>query len=141
KPLTSLNGTAQDSGPAGIARMEIQIQDGLNYWDGTGFNTAASTWVPAAGSGSGSISWSYPGGVVGQNLPAWQSGKQYLVRARATDNATNTSAFVENSFVYDTQIPTTTLQMPNLAFEKSLPIISGTADESVQPNYAGLQKV
>jgi len=82
KSLNSINGTASDPIPSsGLNKIEVSINR-LNdnyYWNG-------SSWVPIIAwlLTSGTNNWTFD-----SSLIPWISGKQYNIRSRAIDNATN----------------------------------------------------
>src|SRR5205807_1639422 len=103
----SLTGTADDHGGAGFGSVKVAIQDGSgNYYDGSGFNNAAQTFLTA----TGTTSWSY-------SLPAAKltDGHTYHLTVETIDTATNpntnTSAATA-SWSYDTSAPTATVTFP-----------------------------
>jgi|GEM_PF-2343560 len=102
--LSWISGTAADAPPGQLDRVEVQIRNATEntYWEGTAW-VPAPTWVTA----SGTASWNYP-------LPSLDNGTVYGLSARAIDSAGNESAAVSHTFVFDTVIPSITLDdMPD----------------------------
>jgi len=116
--LSSIGGTAADTTPGQLDRVEVQIrrmgQD--TYWGGDSW-TPAPAWVTA----TGTHSWIYP-------LPALNDGSAYEIRGRVIDTAGNESSVASDTFIFDTTAPTVTMNgIPNPA--KALPSIGGTAGD------------
>jgi hypothetical protein len=106
-PLTTgFCGTATD--PLGVSAVQLSIQrlaTGL-YWNGTAFAASTQTWVPAS-----NTLWWY--GFPAAQFPA---DGDYVVNARATDNAGNTTSapdYVHDRFTIDTTPP------PGPTFQKT----------------------
>jgi predicted phage tail protein len=114
--LSWISGTAADAPPGQMDRVEVQIRNAtLNtHWDGAAW-VADSTWITA----SGTDSWSYP-------LPSLDNGTVYGVSARAIDTAGNESAVASHTFIFDSAIPTITMDDIAGALS-SLSSIGGTA--------------
>jgi hypothetical protein len=129
--LDKIKGTAMDNNGSGLDRVEITIKQlsDNKYWDRSTWDTT-EYWLNV----SGTTSWSYDVGSVG-----FQSGVQYLIRSRATDNASN----VENSsygvvFTFDETAPSSIIDYPENSqyYNNTIPIF-GTASDSI----AGIQIV
>jgi hypothetical protein len=92
--LDSILGNAIDPGNSGIAKVEICIQRKNNdeFWSGNNWEPG-ETWLLT----SGGNEWSYD-----TSLINWETGVQYLVRSRGTDNTSNVEAVGEGViFTYD----------------------------------------
>lgn len=88
-----INGTASDEG-AGIATVELQIEnDDGHFWNGSSFTTS-ETWVTA----TGNTTWSY-------NTSDIDADGNYTVTARAIDEVNNTNT-VSVNYTVDTIPPT-----------------------------------
>ncbi|MBC8447524.1 MAG: hypothetical protein H8D78_07220, partial [Chloroflexi bacterium] len=76
-----ITGTAADPASAGVALVEVSVQDDAtgNTWDGTAW-VGGEQWLAAAGTAA----WELSG-----NLPPWASGQNTTVRSRASDGAGN----------------------------------------------------
>ncbi len=104
--LTEVNGTATDEVPGMIQHVKIQISysesETIYYWDGSGWLTQ-ETWLDAEAKDGAFDSpgeeWYY------SNLPEWQDGTVYEIKAMAYDAATNPSLVVTDSFTYDVTKP------------------------------------
>jgi hypothetical protein len=77
--LSAVLGRASDIGGANVAVVEVQITDGLRYWDGTEFADSPA-WVAA----DGTTEW----GLNTSPVP-WADFTHYTVRTRATDSVGN----------------------------------------------------
>jgi hypothetical protein len=119
KSLPSINGTAADTAPGQVDKVQVQIKnisDGV-CWNGSSW-VATETWLDAMGTAS----WSY-------SMPWLSDGKSYEVKARSIDKAGNESAPASDSFIFDTTSPAVMLNnIPE--FIKSLTSISGTASDT-----------
>jgi len=96
-------GTASDGG-SGLQKVEVSLRRGTgNYWNGTGFSSAAEVWVAA----TGTAAWNYA-------FAASKFGQQaqYTVRVRVTDLAGNVLTTPGTSFLYDTAKPTSDVTFP-----------------------------
>ena len=119
--MTKILGTAMDTGGSGINTMEISIMrtSDERYWSGT-------SWVDEARwlSVNGTTQWSYNASSV-----SWTSGKQYVIRSRAIDHATNIELVgVGNLFTFDIDNPSSIIDIPaNNSFLNDLITISGTS--------------
>ncbi|MEJ5275468.1 MAG: Ig-like domain-containing protein [Thermogemmata sp.] len=71
--INQISGTASDANT--ITQVELSIYNGMNYWDGTGFNSPTEVFVTASGTNNWSYTFMTPG--------------TYTVHARATDAAGN----------------------------------------------------
>jgi hypothetical protein len=71
--INQISGTASDANT--ITQVELSIYNGMNYWDGTGFNSSTEVFVTASGTNNWSYTFMTPG--------------TYTVHARATDAAGN----------------------------------------------------
>jgi len=101
----AIAGTADDGSGSGVSAVMVAIQDGSgDYYDGTGFDSAAQTFLPT----SGTTAWSYaiePGKLT--------DGHTYHVTVETTDNLADTDAAASTrSFTYDTTGPSTTVMFP-----------------------------
>ena len=99
----SITGTATDGSSSGVASVAVSIKrnsDG-RYWNGAAFVVSAEIFNGA----TGTTSWSYA--FPDTNLT---DGASYLVRSKATDNATNPEIPGAGVTVtYDTTPPTVTI--------------------------------
>ncbi|MFA5859733.1 MAG: hypothetical protein WC955_11795, partial [Elusimicrobiota bacterium] len=130
--LATLSGTAADPGAnvSGLSIVQLAVQDTevSGFWwkpdtPNYGFTQNTTYWFSASGQGS---NWTHTAAT-----PTWVTDKLYLVKARAKDNSLNisTNTLLEYTFRYDTSLPTSTIQDPNLAYERSLDTISGTSTD------------
>jgi hypothetical protein len=97
---TTFTGTASDSGGSGLNKVELEIRNGANYWNG-------STWTTTAGVvlAEGTSSWSYA-----MNDASFTDGQSYTVTARVTDNSNNvTTSAATRSTTWDTVAPTVSI--------------------------------
>ncbi|MDI6757963.1 MAG: hypothetical protein QME32_08105, partial [Endomicrobiia bacterium] len=129
--LPQITGTASDDF-TGVANVQVLIQNLSNgqYWKG-------AIW----GSGTGDDWLNYTTGDVNNwkyGAPptiSWQSGRYYMVAARGTDNAGNTTTVFSvgvnsNTFSFDHVKPNAVTILPaNNSTANSLPTISGTATD------------
>jgi len=123
--LDDIKGTAVDNNGSGLKKVEITIKQlsDNKYWDRSTWSSS-EYWLNV----SGTTSWSYEVGSVG-----FANGVQYLIRSRATDNASN----VENSsygvvFTFDTTSPSSNIDDPiNGNYYNSTVPISGSATDSL----------
>ena len=97
-----LCGTYGDGSGTGVAEVEVSIRQGTgNYWNGTGFASAAEVWNDATIAGG---DWDF--GLDSSDLPA---DGAYTVRVRASDVAGNVESASSRTFTYDTTAPQTTI--------------------------------
>jgi hypothetical protein len=115
--------------PSGMYHVYSAIQinppTGL-WWDGSGFNSSNEVWLVENGG-------SWPNWILtGVSTPTWQSNVKYRVKAQGYDVARNTSSIYSVDFVYDTQIPTITVIMPDISVThySSISWISGTSSDT-----------
>ena len=99
--LSTITGTATDGTTGcGVNKIEIQVTDGTNYLKADDSWTTTATWFSP--DGGTLVSWSHNVSAV-----TFTTDTQYIVKSRATDNATNVqSTPIEVSFTYDTTRPT-----------------------------------
>jgi len=102
------------------------------YWTGAGWSTDENNWVKA--STPTATSWSYGD----PPTITWQSGHEYWITPRGTDNADNTETSLSTStFIFDSSEPDSLVSVPGEgSYKKSLTEISGTAED--KPTDAGL---
>jgi hypothetical protein len=94
--LSTISGTASDSGGSGLAAVSVSIQSANgNYWTGGAWQ-AASTWIAATGTGS----WN-----AGVGTLTGDGDGTYTITSDATDGSGNTGT-ATRSFVYDSTAPT-----------------------------------
>ncbi|MBM4462042.1 MAG: hypothetical protein FJ012_01740 [Chloroflexi bacterium] len=120
KTLPSISGTAADTAPGQVDKVQVQVKNTTDstYWNGTTTWVAGETWLNA----DGTTSWSYA-------MPSLTNGKAYEVKAKSIDTAGNESAAASDSFTFDATNPTVTLNdIADLV--KSLASISGTAADT-----------
>ena len=126
--LTSVDGTATDSPPGQVEKVQVSIKNTTDstYWDGGSWIASPSdVWLEAVGS----TSWSYA-------LPPLPDAN-YTVKARSIDMAGNVSSANADSFRVDITPPMVTINdIPE--FVKTLPTIHGTASD---PSPGLLEKV
>jgi hypothetical protein len=117
-PLSSVGGTAEDTGPGQLEKVQVQIGQGAQstYWNGSGWQESA-TWMDA----TGTTSWTYA-------MPAL-TDESYTVWARSIDRAGNMSSQVSDSFLCDATSPTVTLNDIE-SFGNSLASVGGTAADT-----------
>jgi len=134
--LPDISGTAYD-GTAGVNSVRLYIKDNNtgNYfgWSGSqwNFGLGSVNWLPP--SGGTVVDWTYTG-----YAAQLTDGHSYTVVTKSSDNAfpTNDETFYTvgkntMTFIYDTNLPTATVTLPNLQFASTLPLISGTARDSL----------
>jgi hypothetical protein len=96
--LDNITGNSDDSGGAGISKIEVCIQQwGVNkYWDGTNWNLG-ETWLTA----NGTMQWWFNSSAV-----LWENGKQYVISSRASDLSDNMEEHsYGNTFKFDSKPP------------------------------------
>ena len=99
---TIVSGTASDSG-TGIRQVDIAIQSGATYWNGSTWVTGGPIWRAATLGTGNTFSWTW-------NLLSGQfAAGPYTVWARATDNADNANT-VSVANVRVTNVPLLKLQ-------------------------------
>ncbi|MHB9155402.1 MAG: RHS repeat domain-containing protein, partial [Endomicrobiales bacterium] len=138
--LDTITGTAGDfplspSYSAGLKSADVRIvrvSDGWE-WTGSSFTNVGTWWRPAQLSGS---NWQYA------SVPAWNSGNDYTVMVRATDNLDNTqSPATSRTFTYDNTRPESSVILPveGTGYSTANPLrtISGTAYDAT----AGVDRV
>ncbi len=92
-----LEGTATDTGGAGLWKIEVSIRQGTgDYWDGDGFDSEGEVFLVAEGTESWTMD--FPD----DNFP---SDGEYTVHARATDLAGNVETSPTATFTYDATPP------------------------------------
>lgn len=127
--LSSINGTAIDTGGAGLKFIELCLKRNSDnkYWDGNNFWQSSQVWFKA----TGTTAWVY----YCTNI-TWSAGT-YLVRSKATDNIYNIEVpKYGNVFAINVSYspPASTINTPvNNTYLNSLNSISGTAID-----YSGL---
>ena len=117
--LSSINGTAADTLPVELERVQIQINDNTvnKYWDGVSWEDTR-IWLDAAETAD----WSY-----GTSSITFTDCNTYTVKARSTDRAGNESTEASDIFAFDTTSPIVTLnEIPDLV---STLFFSGTASD------------
>ena len=116
-----ISGTAIDNA-SGILNVKVAVNNTTDttYWSGSNWS-ATETYLDVT---SGTDSW-----VFDKPSTGWTSGKNYLVKAYATDGANKVeSPGVSSSFKFDNTSPSSIVTLPtNNAEIKTLPQISGTA--------------
>jgi hypothetical protein len=124
--VSLINGSAQDSSSAtGLKSVDLQIErKSDNYtWNGTTWNTV-NNWLEA----SGTSQWSYYSSGI-----KWDSGVNYKIRSRATDNSNNVEVpSYGNLFLFDCEEPNSTITNPKSGSTNILPStnITGTAKDN-----------
>ena len=96
--LTSISGTAVDSGPSDISYVNITLYNSTDgtYWTGSTWQ-AEVAWLTT----SGTTSWSKS-----SDLPTFIDGKSYIVNSTAVDVAGNVEESADsNSFTMDDTAP------------------------------------
>jgi len=93
--LTSISGSAADSSPGVVDKVQIQLANSEEetYWNGSDW-TSTAIWLDA----QGVEIWAY-------SLPATEDGSSYTFQARSTDKAGNESTLVSRNFTVDTSDP------------------------------------
>ncbi len=132
--LVLISGTASDGGT--VTNLETAIEN-LNtgqWFDGSGFTGSGVLWQPKSTlTGAGPFTWTY---TVLHNS-ALQTGTSYYVISRAYDDSGNiesNTAPGSETFTYDINVPTATLQVPanNLYYKAGqVTTLSGTAADTV----------
>ncbi len=132
--LVMISGTASDGGT--VTNLETAIEN-LNtgqWFDGSGFTGSGVLWQPKSTlTGAGPFTWTY---TVLHNS-ALQTGTSYYVISRAYDDSGNiesNTAPGSETFTYDINVPTATLQVPanNLYYKAGqVTTLSGTAADTV----------
>jgi len=118
--LSSITGTANDAS-AGVASVDVKIQnsDG-DWWDGSAW-VASETWDPA----TWTTTWSYA-------APTLEDSKTYTVTARATDGAGNETASgaqPTDTFTVDQTAPDVVITDPPTGWENAVAGLAGTATD------------
>ncbi|MEO0223494.1 MAG: hypothetical protein ABIL76_00175, partial [candidate division WOR-3 bacterium] len=136
--LTTVSGTAQDTGYTGAGISEVQITYQHNppaglWWDGVTFSKGTideAVWETADIS-SLPYWWKTP-------VPSWSNGETYKVVAKAKDKAGNWSELAEKIFSYDIVAPLSQVTFPQSDnYYSSVPLISGTCYDA----NSGVEKV
>ena len=120
--LPSIGGTAADTSPGQVSKVQIQINNTTDgtYWDGNSWAQGESGLDV-----NGTTSWSY-------SMPSLTNGKSYEVKAKAIDNAGNESPTASDSFTFDTVAPSVTLTSTVISPTKVSPIpMTATFSENV----------
>ncbi|WP_455392648.1 hypothetical protein [[Eubacterium] cellulosolvens] len=132
--LSSIGGSASDSGGAGVKYVEILLErtNDNKYWGGTNWSISKS-WLRT----TGKTSWSYT-----TYSYMWNIGSKYRVQSRATDNAYNTEVPSWGTIFY-IQTPgfkvSSSISVPaNNSLHNKLNSISGIASA---PSNASVTKV
>ena len=119
--LDIISGSSIDISGSGIEKVEITIERTIDnmYWSGSSW-IGFEKWLMT----SGTIEWSYDTSII-----PWESGTQYRIRSRATDNVFNIEIPSNgNIFTIDLDKPSSTIDSPkNNAWLNNLDTISGTA--------------
>ncbi|MDP2865566.1 MAG: hypothetical protein Q8O90_04920, partial [Elusimicrobiota bacterium] len=143
RPIAAFTGNTADS-PAGIVPpVKIEISKLLpdrsveKKWDGSQWSVLSSTWLAVNSVNPWDI-----------NSPALDKNKRYKTELWAKDNAGNQTptggaGAIYREFVYDTNKPSTTINVPNLAYHNKAQItaLSGTAVDWVNLSteaYSGI---
>ncbi|MDI6756459.1 MAG: Ig-like domain repeat protein [Endomicrobiia bacterium] len=136
--LPTIEGTAWDASPGSVDRVEIQIRndsDTLFFrWTGSDWaTTGVSTWAVV----SGVAPWS-------RVSPTWANEKQYTVRSRAVDKATNQqSAWVTGSssftFRFDNSAPVSGVSSISEG-QRLNPALALTITGTASDNLAGISE-
>ncbi|MEK7722099.1 MAG: hypothetical protein AAB359_06885, partial [Elusimicrobiota bacterium] len=143
RPVTVFTGNTADS-PAAIAPpVKIEISKLLpdraveKKWDGSQWSVLGSTWLAVNSVNPWDI-----------NSPALGKNKRYKTELLAKDNAGNQTptggaGAVYREFIYDTNKPSTTINVPNLAYHNRAQIttLSGAAVDWVNlstESYSGI---
>jgi hypothetical protein len=135
--LSEITGTASDTPPGTIGRVEVSIKrdsDGYYWKGGTDSWASSAYWNNAHAIDDSwnelSEDWEYT------DLPAWEEGETYSIRARAIDKAWNIGSYDSESFTYDTTKPDTTIDdIPD--YVNTLTEVTGTANDT----YGGVAGV
>src|SRR6185312_13629105 len=141
---TLLSGTAVDwfnSGTevnSGLQSVQLALRDQSgNYWtgsNGTGFTAGVKyrSVSTTTTSGATPTTWTYPPSVpAGDTLPNFQDNQSYTVLVHAVDQTGNAGADQSFTFLFDSQVPTTTIVIPvNGSYAKSFQLSSGTYSET-----------
>ena len=124
---TNITGTATDA-LSDVDHVNITIYNSTDgtYWTGATWQENVA-WLET----NGTTTWYNDSG-----LPTWTSGKTYTVNSSATDDAGNIEATDSNSFIYDSNQPSSTITLPNNeAYYKTGDAIdsniTGTADDAL----------
>jgi PKD repeat protein len=90
--LASITGTAHDTSPGDIEKVELAIENTVDsqYWDGVSW-ISNEIWLNT----TGTTSWSYDTGPI-----TFADGESYAVKAISTDKAGNTSTPDSDSFTF-----------------------------------------
>ncbi|MEO5334697.1 MAG: chitobiase/beta-hexosaminidase C-terminal domain-containing protein [Magnetococcus sp. YQC-5] len=118
-PLTGITGSTSDPGNTGIAKVELQITDGVNYMvvrNGTQRFIPTSSWLASTDLFTPDTWKNWDFGT--NNL--WTSGQTYTITVRVTDKAGNTASSISH-FTYTDNI-----------------ILSGTVLDSNKQPVAGV---
>ena len=95
KSLISISGTAVDTPPGQVDKVQLQIKNSTDstYWNGSSW-VAAESWLDATGTSFWSCS-----------MPSLSNGKSYAVKAKAADKAGNESPIASDSFTFHSHTP------------------------------------
>jgi len=120
--LTTISGTASDTGSSGLSIVRVSIKNTNNtlWYDGGGFNSGSEVWLDA----SGKATWEY-------TAPTLTTDRTYIVRSQAQDEAGNIETpSIGITFGYSAY-PSSIITFPaNGAFLNGITAISGTASDS-----------
>ncbi|MFC2048668.1 hypothetical protein ACFLR5_00430, partial [Elusimicrobiota bacterium] len=121
-------GTSSDNAPGQIKTVKYSIKrQDTKYWDGEDWDSGSEVWVDADATSADFTSWK-------ATATDWVKDVIYEVKSKAYDDADNEeSAFMitVSSFVYDTELPTSTPTSPvDESYVDVLTDISGTAADS-----------
>lgn len=95
--ITTFTGNAADSGGSLLSKVELEIREGANYWNGSAWTTTPSVVLA-----TGTASWSYA--IDDANFA---NGTTYSLRVQVTDNSSNvTTSAATRNFTWDTSAPT-----------------------------------
>ncbi|PKN01408.1 MAG: hypothetical protein CVU77_05585, partial [Elusimicrobia bacterium HGW-Elusimicrobia-1] len=128
RPITLLEGTASDA-PSGLSNVKWAMGEAPTgpwwYLDGSTFSSPSVIWYNA----DGLTPWSAA-------TPPLQNSRQYIVRSKALDNATNEETpSAGKTFTYDNERPVSGIVRPvNNKPYNALVSISGTAADNTANN-------
>ena len=100
KSLTNISGTALDNGGSKIASVNIMIYNLTNgkYWTGTVWSDSDTNISANVTGSSWTKDWYFENAAT---FPTFVNGTNYTINASAVDNAGNVGANASNTFYYD----------------------------------------
>ena len=93
---TVFRGTATDSS-AGVQSVEVRLQQGINFWNGTNWSATTDQWLPVTTSDS-FANWTYT--ISDANMNLRNDNASHTLTVRITDRAGNVSTSTTKTFTW-----------------------------------------